>query len=32
MNKVHLLGRLTKDPDVRQSQGAEPVAIARYTL
>ena len=32
MNKVHLLGRLTKDPDVRQSQGAEPVTIARYTL
>lgn len=32
MNKVHLLGRLTKDPDVRQSQGTEPVAIARYTL
>lgn len=32
MNKVHLLGRLTKNPDVRQSQGAEPVTIARYTL
>ena len=32
MNKVILLGRLTKDPDVRQSQGAEPVTIARYTL
>lgn len=32
MNKVHLLSRLTKDPDVRQSQGAEPVTIARYTL
>lgn len=32
MNKVVLLGRLTKDPDVRQSQGAEPVTIARYTL
>ena len=32
MNKVILLGRLTKDPDVRQSQGAEQVTIARYTL
>jgi single-strand DNA-binding protein len=32
VNKVVLLGRLTKDPDVRQSQGAEPVTIARYTL
>ena len=32
MNKVILLGRLTKEPDVRQSQGAEPVTIARYTL
>lgn len=32
MNKVILMGRLTKDPDIRQSQGAEPVTIARYTL
>lgn len=32
MNKVILMGRLTKEPDVRQSQGAEPVTIARYTL
>jgi single-strand DNA-binding protein len=32
MNKVQLLGRLTKDPEVRYSQGAEPIAIARYTL
>lgn len=32
MNKVLLLGHLTKDPDIRQSQGAEPVTIARYTL
>ena len=32
MNRVVLMGRLTKDPDVRQSQGAEPVTIARYTL
>lgn len=32
MNKVILMGRLTKDPEMRYSQGAEPVAIARYTL
>ena len=27
-----LMGRLTKEPEVRYSQGAEPLAIARYTL
>ena len=32
MNKVILMGRLTKDPEVRYSQGAEPVAVARFTL
>jgi len=32
MNKVILIGRLTKDPEVRYSQGATPMAIARYTL
>lgn len=32
MNKVILLGRLTKDPEVRYSQSANPIAIARYTL
>ena len=32
MNKVILMGRLVKDPDVRYSQGNEPMAIARYTL
>lgn len=32
MNKVILMGRLTRDPDVRYSQGEEPVAIARYIL
>ena len=32
MNKVVLMGRLTRDPEVRYSQGAEPLAIARYTL
>ena len=32
MNKVILMGRLTRDPDVRYSQGETPSAIARYTL
>lgn len=32
MNKVVLMGRLTRDPDVRYSQGEAPMAIARYTL
>lgn len=32
MNKVNLIGRLTKEPDVRYSQGENPTAVARYTL
>ena len=32
MNKVILMGRLTRDPEVRYTQGNEPMAIARYTL
>ena len=33
MNKVVLMGRLTRDPEVRYSQGGEnPLAIARFTL
>lgn len=32
MNKAILIGRLTSDPEVRYTQGAEPMAIARYTL
>jgi single-strand DNA-binding protein len=32
MNKVILMGRLTRDPEVRYSQGNPPLAIARYTL
>ena len=32
MNKVILTGRLTKDPEVRYTQGEKPLAIARYTL
>ena len=31
-NKVFLIGRLTKDPDVRYTQGEKSMAIARYTL
>lgn len=32
MNKVILMGRLTKDPEVRYSSGERSMAIARYTL
>jgi single-strand DNA-binding protein len=32
MNKVILMGRLTRDPEVRYSQGENALAIARYTL
>lgn len=32
MNKVILLGRLTKDPDVKYTQSENMLAIARYTL
>ena len=32
MNKVILMGRLTRDPEIRYSSGNEPTAIARYTL
>lgn len=32
MNKVILLGRLVKDPEIRYTQGAAPLAVARYTL
>lgn len=32
MNKVFLMGRLTKDPDVRYSQGEKPTTVARYSL
>lgn len=32
MNKVILMGRLTKDPDVRYTSSENPLAIARYTL
>lgn len=32
MNKVILMGRLTRDPEVRYSQGERSMAIARYSL
>ena len=32
MNKVILMGRLTREPEVRYSNGAEPLAVAHYTL
>lgn len=32
MNKVILCGRLTRDPEIRYTQGSEQTCIARYTL
>ena len=32
MNKVILIGRLTRDPEVRYTQGDNAMAIARYSL
>ncbi|OOB80022.1 MAG: single-stranded DNA-binding protein [Epulopiscium sp. Nuni2H_MBin001] len=32
MNKVILMGRVTKDPEVRYSQSATPVAVAKYGI
>lgn len=32
MNKITLLGRLVRDPEIRYSNSAQPTAIARYTL
>ena len=32
MNKVILIGRLTREPEVRYSQGENASAVARYTL
>ena len=32
MNVVVLVGRLTRDPDIRQSQGENQTIVARYTL
>lgn len=32
MNKVALMGRLTRDPDIRRTQGENSMTVARYTL
>lgn len=32
MNKVILMGRLTRDPEIRYSQSANPVAVSKYGL
>lgn len=32
MNKVILMGRLTRDPEVRYSQGANQTAVARFSV
>ena len=32
MNKVILMGRLTRDPEVRYTTSEKPMAVARYTL
>lgn len=32
MNKAILMGRLTRDPDVRYTEGPDPMAVARFTL
>lgn len=32
MNKVILMGRLTRDPEIRYSQGENAIAIARFSL
>ena len=32
MNKIILLGRLTKDPEIRYTQATEPMCVAKYTI
>ena len=32
MNKVELIGRITREPDIRNTQGEKPIMIARYNL
>lgn len=32
MNNVTVMGRLTREPEIRYSTGEKPIAIARYTL
>jgi single-strand DNA-binding protein len=32
MNKIILMGRLTKDPDIHYTKGDNPIAVARYSI
>lgn len=32
MNKIILQGRLTREPEVKYSQGAEPLAVVRFSI
>jgi single-strand DNA-binding protein len=32
MNKIILMGRLTRDPDIHYTKGSEPIAVARYSI
>ena len=32
MNKIILMGRLTKDPEIRYSQSETPMPVARYSI
>lgn len=32
MNKIILMGRLTRPPEIRYSQGASPTAVAKFSL
>lgn len=32
MNQVQIVGRLTRDPELKYTQGAEPMAITRFTV
>ncbi len=32
MNSVQLIGRLTRDPELRYASGSEPLAVARFSL
>lgn len=32
VNKVIIMGRLTRDPETRYSQGKEPIAISNFTV
>lgn len=32
MNKVILMGRLTRDPDIKYTQGSNPMAVAKFML